>query len=55
MVQQHITGLATYELKVGRFKPEYAGKMNFYLNLLDAFISNQDTRLEDMADDEQSS
>ncbi len=25
------------ELKAGRFKPEYAGKMNFYLNLLDDF------------------
>ncbi len=23
------------ELKIGDFKPEYAGKMNFYLNLLD--------------------
>jgi hypothetical protein len=24
-----------FELKAGRFKPEYAGKINFYLNLLD--------------------
>lgn len=23
------------ELKIGRFKPEYVGKMNFYLGLLD--------------------
>jgi hypothetical protein len=26
------------ELKVGAFKSEYAGKMNFYLNLLDDFV-----------------
>lgn len=38
MHQQHITGLATYEIIRSRFKPEYAGKMNFYLNLLDDFV-----------------
>lgn len=27
--------LVAFELKVGKFKPEYAGKMNFYLELLD--------------------
>ena len=27
--------LVSFELKRGRFKPEYAGKLNFYLNLLD--------------------
>jgi len=27
--------LVTIELKIGRFKPEYAGKMRFYLNALD--------------------
>jgi hypothetical protein len=27
-----------FELKAGKFKPEYAGKMNFYLNLLDDFV-----------------
>jgi len=27
--------LVAFELKRGRFKPEYAGKLNFYLNLLD--------------------
>lgn len=26
------------ELKRAKFKPEYAGKMNFYLNLLDDFV-----------------
>ncbi len=30
--------LVAVELKVGEFKPEYAGKMNFYLNLLDDFV-----------------
>jgi predicted nuclease of restriction endonuclease-like (RecB) superfamily len=27
--------LVAIDLKIGEFKPEYAGKMNFYLNLLD--------------------
>ncbi len=27
--------LVAFELKRGRFKPEYAGKLNFYLNVLD--------------------
>jgi predicted nuclease of restriction endonuclease-like (RecB) superfamily len=30
--------LVAIELKKGRFEPEYAGKMNFYLNLLDDFV-----------------
>ncbi len=30
--------LVAIELKAGEFKPEYAGKMNFYLNLLDDFV-----------------
>lgn len=30
--------LIALELKAGKFKPEYAGKMNFYLNLLDDFV-----------------
>ncbi len=30
--------LVAIELKIGKFKPEYAGKMNFYLNLLDDFV-----------------
>ena len=29
-----LNALIAIELKVGKFKPEYAGKMNFYLNLL---------------------
>jgi len=30
--------LVALELKKGKFEPEYAGKMNFYLNLLDDFV-----------------
>jgi len=30
--------LVAIELKTGDFKPEYAGKMNFYLNALDDFV-----------------
>ena len=29
-----LIALVAIELKVGKFKPEYAGKMNFYLNVL---------------------
>lgn len=34
--------LVAMELKVGEFRPEYAGKMNFYLNLLDDFVREKD-------------
>jgi len=30
--------LVAIELKAGKFEPEHAGKMNFYLNLLDDFV-----------------
>jgi predicted nuclease of restriction endonuclease-like (RecB) superfamily len=33
-----LRSLVAIELKIGAFKPEYAGKMNFYLNLLDDFV-----------------
>ncbi len=33
-----LKSLVAIELKIGAFKPEYAGKMNFYLNLLDDFV-----------------
>ena len=29
-----LNALVAIELKIGKFKPEYAGKMNFYLNIL---------------------
>ena len=31
---RHIKALVAFELKVGAFEPEHAGKMDFYLNLL---------------------
>lgn len=33
-----LQSLVAIELKRSKFKPEYAGKMNFYLNLLDDFV-----------------
>ncbi len=33
--EQHITDYATYELKIGEFVPEFMGKMQFYLTVLD--------------------
>lgn len=33
-----LQALVAVELKRSKFKPEYAGKMNFYLNLLDDFV-----------------
>lgn len=32
---RHIKSLIAVELKIGEFEPEYIGKMNFYLSLLD--------------------
>jgi hypothetical protein len=29
------------ELKTGKFKPEYAGKLNFYLNLVDKRVKDK--------------
>jgi predicted nuclease of restriction endonuclease-like (RecB) superfamily len=34
--------LVAIELKAGKFQPEYAGKMNFYLNLLDDNVREKD-------------
>ena len=31
----NINGYATYELKATPFKPEYAGQLNFYINVVD--------------------
>lgn len=39
---RRLHSLVAIELKAGRFKPEYAGKMNFYLNLLDDFVREGD-------------
>jgi len=35
---RRLQALVAIELKIGSFRPEYAGKMNFYLNLLDDFV-----------------
>ncbi|MCK4329122.1 DUF1016 family protein [candidate division WOR-3 bacterium] len=35
---RHLSCLVAFDLKIGEFKPEYAGKMNFYLNLLDDLV-----------------
>jgi predicted nuclease of restriction endonuclease-like (RecB) superfamily len=35
---RRLQSLVAFEIKKGRFEPEYAGKMNFYLNLLDDFV-----------------
>lgn len=32
---RHLRCLVAFELKRGKFKPEYAGQLNFYLNVLD--------------------
>lgn len=34
--------LIAIELKTGPFQPEYAGKMNFYLNLLDDYVREEE-------------
>ena len=39
---QHITDYATYELKVGDFVPEFMGKMQFYLTVLDDKVRMKD-------------
>jgi hypothetical protein len=38
--QRHITSCATKDLKTGPFKPEYAGKMNFYLAAVDDMLKH---------------
>lgn len=35
---RHLKCLVAFDLKIGEFKAEYAGKMNFYLNLLDDLV-----------------
>lgn len=35
---RRLQSLVAIELKKGKFEPEYTGKMNFYLNLLDDFV-----------------
>ncbi|MCC6325465.1 MAG: hypothetical protein DCC43_12290 [Candidatus Brocadia sp.] len=37
-----LRSLVAIELKAGSFQPEYTGKMNFYLNLLDDLVKEAD-------------
>ena len=39
---RHLRCLVAIDLKIGKFIPEYAGKMNFYLNLLDDKVKLQE-------------
>lgn len=39
---RHLRSLVAIDLKMGEFKPEYAGKMNMYLNLLDRQVKTED-------------
>lgn len=39
---RYLRCLVAIDLKIGKFIPEYAGKMNFYLNLLDDKVKLQD-------------
>ncbi|MDO9464867.1 MAG: PDDEXK nuclease domain-containing protein [bacterium] len=39
---RYLKCLVAIDLKIGKFIPEYAGKMNFYLNLLDDKVKLQD-------------
>jgi predicted nuclease of restriction endonuclease-like (RecB) superfamily len=38
---RHLQCLVAFELKKGKFKPEYTGQLNFYLNVLDEKIKLQ--------------
>ncbi len=37
----HLDCFVVFELKVGEFKPEYAGKLNFYINAVDSQIKGK--------------
>jgi predicted nuclease of restriction endonuclease-like (RecB) superfamily len=42
LFHRKLKSLVAIELKTGKFKPEYAGKMNFYLAVLDDKIKQED-------------
>jgi hypothetical protein len=39
---RYLRSMVAIELKIGEFKPEYVGKMNFYLSLLDRLEKTPD-------------
>lgn len=41
MFNRSINCLVAFELKVGKFKPEYISKMNFYLEALDRQVKQK--------------
>jgi YhcG PDDEXK nuclease domain len=41
MTQQHITGLATYEIKATKFKPAHTGQLGFYLETVDDLLRKE--------------
>lgn len=42
LYHRKLKSLVVIELKAGKFKPEYAGKMNFYLTVLDDTVKQED-------------
>lgn len=42
---RHLRSMVAIELKIGEFKPEYVGKMNFYLSLLDKLEDHLEVEL----------
>lgn len=40
----HLHCFVVFELKLGEFKPEYAGKLNFYVNTIDEQIKGKDDK-----------
>lgn len=40
MIREHITDLATYEIKATELKPEHVGKLNFYLAAVDDILKS---------------
>ena len=42
LFHRRLKSLIAVELKIGKFKPEYAGKMNFYLSVLNDLVKLED-------------
>jgi predicted nuclease of restriction endonuclease-like (RecB) superfamily len=42
LFHRRLRSLVAIELKAGKFKPEFAGKMNFYLTVLDDTVKQED-------------
>ena len=41
-LEANIIGYATYEIKVKPFEPEFAGKLNYYVNAVDELLKTDD-------------